>query len=571
MSFIWNFMSKAKISEDMLKKNDIPILDISKLEFDNQNETAITSSGKFYQGKYENKNISLKIIDITIDEQAIMEEFTLWKNDTIFLKLKGVILYYNNAYIIFQDSFEGTIQTLLGENKLKYDEKIIIAKQILNILKTLIQEKKTITDLRTGTFIINSEKKVKLIDLGKLVNRQNYIHEEEIKNMKIRYTPPEYLIQNEIDESYDIYSFGCILIDLFAKDLNETIFIDKNKTYEDYLSDIKENKLPSFPNNINCLLHDIILRCLINDPKKRIKINELAYNLNILLDYLKEVNSNMPLNIDNINDNEIKNNDIIENENTKKYKEIYNFAKNLNKEAVEACNRINSELQSKILNMKNNLLNEYDNALKELEINHKLIKTKLDDIINSNRKLIESFYQKIMKNIHEMQNLLSTGLNDLLDIQIQVKGIQYDIYNFNKFINQEKYENVLHNIETSKIEVNKATKKYSNNKNFDLIDISCESCSNLVKNYIDLTQEFTSDIKNVVKDLNNIKGINNNNKKLEELGDEFFIQKIINNIVIPKNEIQIDIHEKEIEKDKIVNEKEGKEEEEKEEEEIEGE
>ena len=138
-------MSKAKISEDMLKKNDIPILDISKLEFDNQKEIAITSSGKFYQGKYENENISLKIIDITIDEQAIMEEFTLWKNymnDKIFLKLKGVILYYNNAYIIFHDSFEETLQTLLEENKLKYDEKIIIAKQILNILKSLIQEKK---------------------------------------------------------------------------------------------------------------------------------------------------------------------------------------------------------------------------------------------------------------------------------------------------------------------------------------------------------------------------------------------------------------------------------------------
>ena len=157
MSFIWNLMSKAKISEDMLIKNNIPILDISKLEFDSQNGIAITSSGKFYQGKYENENISLKIIDITIDEQAIMEEFILWKNfmnDQIFLKLKGVILYYNNAYIIFHDSFEQTIQTLLEENKLKYEEKIIIAKQTLNILKSLIQEKKIINNLRTDTLKI---------------------------------------------------------------------------------------------------------------------------------------------------------------------------------------------------------------------------------------------------------------------------------------------------------------------------------------------------------------------------------------------------------------------------------
>ena len=70
--------------------------------------------------------------------------------------------------------------------------------------------------------------------------------------------------------------------------------------------------------------------------------------------------------------------------------------------------------------MKKDLFNQYDNSLKQLDENYKLIKNKLDDIINTNKKLIESFYQKIINNIYQMQNLISTGMSDFLDIQKQV-------------------------------------------------------------------------------------------------------------------------------------------------------
>ena len=393
-------MSKAKISEEILKKNDIPILDFNKLEFNIQNEITKSGIGKFYLGKYDNKNISLKEVDITIDE-SIINEFILWKffqKNSCFLKMKGIILNYNQAYIIFEDNFNETIQSLLEQNKLTYEEKIIITKEILNILNILNEEKKLNANINPETLVFNSEKKVKLIDLGVLVNLEKFLSEEEIKKRKIKYAPPEYIIQNEVNQSYDIYSFGCILIDLFSKDLNNCIFANKNKSYEEYLSDIIDNKYPKIPNNINYLLQGIISRCLINDPKKRIKINELTYNLNILLDYLKDAKTKISFKKE-INDNDFKN-EVIENENTKKLKEIYNFSKNLNKETSEILNHINSELQINISNMKNNLLNEYDNCLKEIDKNYKLIKDKLDDIINTNKKLIESFYHKIMNNIY---------------------------------------------------------------------------------------------------------------------------------------------------------------------------
>ena len=567
MSFIWNLMSKAKISEDMLLKNDIPSLDIYKLLFNNQNPISINSYCNFYKGKYDNKNVTLKVIDISFD-QNVMNEFILWKKfqkDSSFLKLKGVILYYNEAYIIFEESFENTIQTLLELNELKYLEKIDITKQLLNILNSLNKENKTIGNLRPDTLVLNSEKKVKIIDLGLFCKDENLEIDEEIENKKIKYSPPEYINENIIDKSYDIYSFGCILIDLFAKDLNDTIFIKKYKTYEEYISEIKNNKYPYIPNNINCLLYDIISRCLIQDPKKRIRINELTYNLNILLDYLKEEKINIPLIKDKDNNNDIKYdiNEKLQNEGNKDYKELFNYAKNIDKEVGDACKHINIDLQTKILKMKNALLNKYDSSLKELDNNYDLIKGKLDNIIDINKKLIDSFYHKILNNIYQMQNLISSGMSDLLDIQNQAKGIQKDICTFNEFINQEKYENIENFLEISKNEINKTIKTYTNKKNFDLIDISCDTCLNLVKNFTLLTNDFISSLKKELKNINNIKGLNNNdNEIIKELDDELFIQKLIKNItnqkgIINENiELSIDIKSKELNKDDNKNKKE---------------
>ena len=106
MSFLWNLVSKAKITEEQLKQNSIPILDYYKLSYDSIGEPIIISSfGKFYKGSYDNKEIFLKVVDITQNEN-ILTEFILWKKyqkTNNFLTLKGIILYYNSAFIIFKE------------------------------------------------------------------------------------------------------------------------------------------------------------------------------------------------------------------------------------------------------------------------------------------------------------------------------------------------------------------------------------------------------------------------------------------------------------------------------------
>ena len=262
MSFLWNLINNAKVNENMLNKNEIPILDYYKLVFDeNEEPLIITGFGKFYNGRYDGKEILLKIVDISLNEN-IINEFIFWKKyqtSKNFLTLKGVILNYNSAYIIFKDCFEYTLESfLLKQKHLNENEKIKIAKQILEILNLIQKENEINGDLRPETLIINSEKKVKLIDFGMMLKIPDFANNEQIKDSRIKYSSPEYLLGNELNISYDIYSFGCILIDLFTTDINKTVIMKSYEHYYDYIKDIKENKYPTIPDDLNYLLQEII-------------------------------------------------------------------------------------------------------------------------------------------------------------------------------------------------------------------------------------------------------------------------------------------------------------------------
>ena len=55
---------------------------------------------------------------------------------------------------------------------------------------------------------------MKLIDYGELIEL-NTLPDEEIQTELNKYIPPEYIKDNIMDETFDIYSFGKILNDLF--------------------------------------------------------------------------------------------------------------------------------------------------------------------------------------------------------------------------------------------------------------------------------------------------------------------------------------------------------------------
>lgn len=97
----------------------------------------------------------------------------------------------------------------------------------------------------------------------------------------MKYVPPEsfeFLIE---ELNYDIWSFGCILIDIFSK---EQPVYKLNLSQEELYKLHTINLFPSIPKDITGLLRDIILKCLDRNYETRINIHELMDNLNVLLD-----------------------------------------------------------------------------------------------------------------------------------------------------------------------------------------------------------------------------------------------------------------------------------------------
>ena len=534
MNFLWkNFLSKAKVTEQMLSENSIPILELYKLTINLNNLITTTGFGKFYLGTYENQKVSIKIINISIDE-SILNEFILWKsyqNDPNFLNLKGVILYYNDAYIIFTDYFQYVLSTAINKKMLTFEKKIHITKKLLSILITLKKEKKLIMDLRPGTFSLDSNYDVKLIDFGMAVNMENLQNETELKQIRIKYSPPEYILDNIMDQSYDIYSFGCILIDIFSENLNK-IPLNNLLSYDMYLNQIKNGIYHNIPKEINCLLYGVISRCLEDNCENRISIDELKNNMDIIL-YYSDLTINNDPNILNKEENiEIEDAEL---------NNIYNFANDLSMKTSNIYNNVNKELQENIQVLKTNLLKNYEDTLNNLEENYKLIKDKLEKIYKNNKKLTEDYYKKILENVIQMQTSLSIPVNDLLDVQNQVNGIKLDISAFNKFINKDKYEHIYKSFNTTQNDIKKIIQKNSSKEDFDIIDISYNSSYNLVNNYITHNNKLINDLKILAENMNNLTALNDDGEKFEALlKNDIVTQKAINN-VINNNENILDI------------------------------
>ena len=176
------------------------------------------------------------------------------------------------AYLVFE-FFAFTLEQALNNLLIKDDNKIKVAKQIMNILKSLQKEKKMIKDFRPGVLGITDKMKIKLLDFGKkqILNlgfliSEKLINQEIVDPHRIKYMPPESLLFLVEDLSFDVWSFGCILI------LNP---IYKLKvTYRDLCKLHDIDLFPVVPNDINGLMKDLIVKCLDRNYETRISIAE---------------------------------------------------------------------------------------------------------------------------------------------------------------------------------------------------------------------------------------------------------------------------------------------------------
>ena len=216
-NYLLHFVSPRKIEEKSLEENGIEILNTGEIEIYNDEKICVTPFGTFYKGEYKNEKAIIKVIDITQDEKILNEFilFKLYKEKDFVLNIKGVGLNSLEAYIVFQDYFQFTLEDLLMKKKLNFDQQLKITSQILKVLYFFQEKNEILLDFQPWNFGIDEKLNIKLLDFGNLVTKSKFQNEKELEEKTIKYSPPEFILNNKKDLSYYTYSFGCLLIDIF--------------------------------------------------------------------------------------------------------------------------------------------------------------------------------------------------------------------------------------------------------------------------------------------------------------------------------------------------------------------
>ena len=266
---------------------------------------------KLFKEFYDNKEINQILKEIYF--------LVLLKNQKYFTKLykfllsdesddkKMIFLIFKETTISLKNCFISTESNKLNIRKIFY--------QITFGLYTLHFNNIIHCDIKTSNIAINEDQEISIIDFGSA-----FYKGEKVKEYTLSYAAPEYLddTEKEIDEKYDMWSLGVLLIELFLKTNffendnpndgeenkieNQLRFIiskfgkDKNMPKDqindlingnssDGLLDNEENEIHKAVNDKDAL--ELINNLLVLNPKKRYSAKQVLES-NYLKIYYKE-------------------------------------------------------------------------------------------------------------------------------------------------------------------------------------------------------------------------------------------------------------------------------------------
>ncbi len=418
------FKPNPKINEKSIKDLNIPIINYSDIKID-KNPICTTGSGIFYKANYKDEVYTIKIIDITKDEKVI-NEFILWekfKEYENFLNLKGVCIKGDEAYLLFE-FFAFSLETALKQNLITEDNRTDIVKQCMNIITILQSENKKTSDIRPGVFGINDKICIKLLDFGNEITEKKMFNNDKIVKERMKYQPPEYFVFNGDDLNYDLWSFGCLLIDMYS---TESPIYDMEITQDELSKNICNGNFPKIPNDISPLLQNLIKRCLERDYIKRINIEELTNNMKIYFEneiqnYQNEQNQISEFDIDN------------------KLKDCFDFAKRMDNTMSTSSSMINSVYLSEVNDLLDSVNNCYDNCMFNLENNFKNSVNNLQKIYEDNKIILNSFKEKCINKVLIMKEYFQVALMEIGKTKKISDEIKRGIRSLNKFKNLDNYD-----------------------------------------------------------------------------------------------------------------------------------
>lgn len=466
------------INEKLLQDNNIPIIKKGELFIDKSTEVALTLSGKFYLGKYKGSQCTVKILEKQSDEH-ILSELIFWKSmfskERILLDLLGVYISGHTTNLVFE-YFSYTLDKALVMNILKDDSKVRVVSQILYILDKLQNSKKIFMGLRPAVFGVKQGLNIKLIDYGNIIN----FHPEDELNKAfnekfcIKYYPPEKINFLEADIASDIWSFGCILLDLFS---DKKPVYKMNISSKELFSLHEYGEFPPIADDITGFLKDIIVSCLDNSLIKRIKIENLVKDMNL---YIKNITHMLALDPklvklpslekDNMNSNtreSINEEQKIKNSKHEDIKEIYEFVKRKNQSINSVSSVISEDLMTTATLSKETAEDVFQRSFSTLNEKLNFLNTEVNNFCNNNLKVMSLIKEKIIMRIVQIQETIADANSDIFELESIIKEMKYNVMFLADLPNYSSYINLIKNIEKNRDYIEKQILKYTKEKEFD--------------------------------------------------------------------------------------------------------
>ena len=182
--------------------------------------------------------------------------------------------YINNKdeFIIVMELCDGNLLNYILQNKetLNIEKIKDILKQLNNSLKIMVDNEIVHRDLKLENILIKKENgndifKLKLTSDSCLIKDLSF---EEINGNQL-YIAPEILKKEKYNEKCDLWSLGIIIYVLSFKD-----YPYRGKNKKEILDIIKNNGQKNFKQTNDSNLDDLIIKLLVEDPKKRISWKE---------------------------------------------------------------------------------------------------------------------------------------------------------------------------------------------------------------------------------------------------------------------------------------------------------
>lgn len=513
------FKSKPKITEKMLEQYNINIIKYADIKID-KTPIAITGSGIFYKGTYQNEPVSIKVVDIT-KEATVINEFLFWdlyKNNKNFLQFQGTCINGSEAYLVF-DFFAFSLETALKQNLITEDNRTNLVKQCLYILSTLQTEGKKTTDIRPGIFGITDNVVVKFLDFGILVNSERLFNNDITLKERIKYQPPEYFNFQGDDLNYDIWSFGCLLLDMYS---TEKPIYSQTLTQNEINKKIMKGEYPEIPNDISPFLKNLLMRCFEKDYTKRIKIEEFLSNMTVFFENEEDAEYS----------NEKKH--IFEFDEENRLESCYEFAKLIDNSISETSRIINTKYLDDVEDMINSVKAYQDLFTKKLKENYTMVKECLQKIYDFNIDVISKFNERTTNKFFIMKQYYTYTLSEIIKTKKASDEIKRGINSISKLQNLDNYTNIIEIYEKAVEDIKINIQKFSEEAPYDKITKLYHDNNIMLDMYKDIAMSNIMTMQNVVNLIKDHKDIFQNDENVKGLSEKLGIEDDI----IEKNEIK---------------------------------